>query len=59
MTQYIADLATVCGCQWGVTGSSAEEVVSKTKKHAAEAHRMNEVPHEISQKLSKAIRPSM
>jgi predicted small metal-binding protein len=59
MTQYIADLTTVCGCQWGVSGSSAEEIVTKTKKHAAEDHHMNEVPQEIAQKLSKAIRPSM
>jgi predicted small metal-binding protein len=59
MTQYIADLAGVCGCQWGVTGSSAEEIVSKTTKHAADAHHMTAVPPEIAQKLSKAIRPSM
>jgi len=33
--------------------------VTKTKKHAADAHGMKEVPPEIAQKLTKAIRPSM
>jgi predicted small metal-binding protein len=59
MTQYIADLAGVCGCQWGVTGSSPEEIVQKTVKHAGDAHHMKEVPPEIAQKLKAAIRPSM
>jgi predicted small metal-binding protein len=59
MTTYIADLKGVCGCAWGVVGSSAEEVVSKTKKHAAETHQMKGVPQEIAQKLSQAIRPSV
>jgi len=59
MTQYIADLVGVCGCQWGVTGSSAEEIVQKTVKHAGDAHHMKEVPPEIAQKLKAAIRPSM
>jgi len=59
MAQYIADLTTVCGCSWGVVGSSPDEVVQKTKKHAAEAHHMNEVPAEIAQKLQKAIHPAM
>src|SRR5208282_2522172 len=43
MAQYIADLTGVCGCAWGVVGSSTDEVVQKTKKHAAEAHQMREV----------------
>jgi len=59
MTTYIADLSTVCGCQWGVTGSSTDEIVQKTVKHAGEAHQMKEVPPEIAQKLKAAIRPSM
>ena len=59
MTQYIADLTTVCGCAWGVVGSTTDEVVQKTKKHASEAHHMQEVPSEIAQKLSKAIHPAM
>lgn len=59
MTQYIADLSTVCGCQWGVSGASQDEVVQKTVKHANEAHQMKEVPREIAQKLKAAIRPSM
>jgi predicted small metal-binding protein len=59
MAQYIADLTGVCGCAWGVIGSSTDEVVQKTKKHAAEAHHMNEVPTEIAQKLQKAIHPAM
>jgi predicted small metal-binding protein len=59
MTQYIADLSGVCGCQWGVTGASKEEIVQKTVKHAGDAHQMKEVPPEIVQKLNAAIRPSM
>jgi len=42
-----------------VTGSSTEEIVQKTVKHAGEAHQMKEVPPEIAQKLKAAIRPSM
>jgi predicted small metal-binding protein len=40
-------------------GSTTDEVVQKTKKHAAEAHHMTEVPPEIVQKLQKAIHPAM
>ena len=59
MNGYSADLAQVCGCQWAATGSTAEEVVSKTKAHAKQTHQMNEVPAEIAQKLQAAIRPAM
>ncbi|MDA4123309.1 MAG: DUF1059 domain-containing protein [Thaumarchaeota archaeon] len=59
MAQYIADLTGVCGCSWGVIGSSTEEVVQKTKKHAMDVHHMQEVPAEIAQKLQKATRPAM
>ncbi|MDA4125858.1 MAG: DUF1059 domain-containing protein [Thaumarchaeota archaeon] len=59
MNGYSADLAQVCGCKWAATGSSADEVVSKTKVHAKQTHQMNEVPAEIAQKLQAAIRPAM
>lgn len=59
MTGYAADLKQVCGCSWAATGSTADEVVSKTKAHAKEVHSMNEVPAEIAQKLQAAMRPSM
>lgn len=59
MSGFAADLQQVCGCAWAATGSSAEELVSKVKKHASEAHGMAEVPAEIGQKLQKAIRPAM
>ena len=59
MTEYIADLVGVCGCQWGVSGSSPEEVVQKTVKHADETHHMKEVPPEIVQKLKAATRQSI
>jgi len=59
MSGYAADLWQVCGCAWAATGSTADEVVTKVKKHAAEAHGMKEVPAEIAQKLQKAIRPAM
>ena len=59
MAQYSADLSSVCGCQWAVVGSSTDEVVQKTVKHAAEAHHMKEVPAEIAQKLKAATRPAM
>lgn len=59
MAQYAADLSGVCGCQWAVVGSSSDEVVQKTVKHAGEAHHMKEVPTEVAQKLKAAIRPAM
>lgn len=59
MTGYSADLKQVCGCNWAATGSTSDEVVSKTKKHAMEAHGMKEVPAEIAQKLQAAIRQAM
>jgi len=59
MTEYSADLKQVCGCSWAATGATADEVVSKTAKHAADAHGMHEVPAEIVQKLKAAIRPAM
>jgi len=59
MNSYSADLKQVCGCSWAATGATSEEVVSKTAKHAREAHGMNEVPAEIVQKLQAAIRPAM
>jgi len=59
MTTYIADLTTICGCQRGVTGSSTDEIVQKTVKHAGEARQMKEVPPGIAQRLKAAIRPSM
>ncbi|MGA2664665.1 MAG: DUF1059 domain-containing protein [Nitrososphaerales archaeon] len=58
MTSYSADLATVCGCQWAATGSTTDEIVAKTVKHAGEAHQMKAVPPEVAQKLKAAIRPS-
>ncbi|MDE1853831.1 MAG: DUF1059 domain-containing protein [Thaumarchaeota archaeon] len=59
MNGYSADLKQVCGCSWAATGSTADEVVSKTKAHAKEMHNMMEVPAEIVQKLQAAIRPTM
>lgn len=59
MNGYSADLKQVCGCSWAATGSTANEVVSKTKMHAKETHGMNEVPAEIAQKLQAAMRPAM
>ena len=59
MTGYSADLKQVCGCNWAATGSTADEVVSKTAKHAMETHGMKEVPAEIAQKLQAAIRQAM
>lgn len=59
MNGYSADLKQVCGCSWAATGSSMDEVVSKTKAHAKETHGMNEVPAEIAQKLTAAMRPTM
>jgi predicted small metal-binding protein len=59
MAQYAADLTGVCGCAWVVVGSTSDEVVQKTKKHAAEAHHMHEVPSEVAQKLGNAIHPAM
>ena len=59
MNGYAADLKQVCGCNWAATGSTSDEVVSKTKMHAKEVHGMNEVPAEIAQKLQAAMRPGM
>lgn len=59
MTGYSADLKQVCGCNWAATGSTSDEVVSKTKKHAMDVHGMKEVPAEIAQKLQAAIRQAM
>lgn len=59
MTGYSADLKQVCGCSWAATGSTMDEVVSKTKAHAKQTHGMNEVPTEIVQKLQAAIRPTV
>jgi len=59
MTGYSADLKQVCGCSWAATGSTQDEVVSKTKKHAMETHSMKEIPAEIAQKLQAAMRQAM
>ncbi|QQG48243.1 MAG: DUF1059 domain-containing protein [archaeon] len=59
MNGFSADLKQVCGCSWAVVGSSADEVVSKTKVHAKETHQMNEVSAELGQKLHEAMRPTM
>lgn len=59
MNGYSADLKQVCGCNWAATGATADEVVSKTKKHAMETHNMMQVPAEIVQKLEAAMRPTM
>jgi predicted small metal-binding protein len=59
MNGYSADLKQVCGCTWAATGSTTDEVVSKTVAHAKQTHGMNEVPAEIAQKLQAAIRPTM
>jgi predicted small metal-binding protein len=59
MNGYSADLKQVCGCNWAATGATQDEVVSKTKAHAMQAHGMKEVPAEIAQKLSTAMRQTM
>jgi len=59
MSGYSADLKQVCGCAWAATGATADEVVSKTKKHARDAHNMVDVPADVVQKLQAAIRPAM
>lgn len=59
MNGYSADLKQVCGCDWAATGSTSDEVVSKTKKHAKDAHGMNEVPGELAQKLHAALRQTI
>ncbi|MBI3860076.1 MAG: DUF1059 domain-containing protein [Thaumarchaeota archaeon] len=59
MNGFSADLKQVCGCNWAVVGSSADEVTSKTKVHAKETHHMDEVPAEIAAKLHDAMRPTM
>ncbi len=59
MSGFSADLKQVCGCSWAATGNSADEVVTKVKKHAWDAHQIKEVPAELAQKLQNAIRPAM
>ena len=59
MSGYSADLKQVCGCAWAATGATADEVVSKTKKHAMDTHNMTDVPAEVVQKLQAAMRPAM
>jgi predicted small metal-binding protein len=56
MTEYSADMKQVCGCNMAATGATQDEVVSKAKAHAMQAHGMKEVPAEIAQKLEAAIR---
>ncbi len=59
MSGFSADLKQVCGCSWAATGSTTDDVVSKTKKHAWDTHKMKEVPAEIAQKLHDAMRPTI
>jgi predicted small metal-binding protein len=59
MNGYSADLKQVCGCSWAATGATSDEVTKKVVWHAKEAHGMNEVPAEIAQKLTAAMRPTM
>jgi len=55
--RWSADLKQVCGCGWAVGGSDAREIMAKVKRHAAEAHRMKELPAEVMKKLQSALRP--
>lgn len=59
MASYAADLQSVCGCAWAVTGSSTDELVSKVKKHAKDVHGINELPQDLVQKFQKAVRPAI
>ncbi len=51
-----ADLKNVCGCGMTVQADTKDELMSKVKQHASEAHQMQTVPPEIANKLNMAIK---
>lgn len=45
----------VPGCEGKVSGDTKDDVVQKAAEHAADAHRMTELPDEVVEKVKASI----
>lgn len=50
--------AVIPGCDWRVVRDTQEDTVDEIDRHAREAHRLAEVPDELTNKVLASIQPT-